>query len=92
MLENAVAWPQVPDPPQPQRPPNALVLARWMGPRLVRKVALRLAMTITKRGPGWQWRTAIRADVGGGPAQRLGGGPGSGGSIRRQAGSTPIRF
>ena len=68
----AVAWPQVPDPPQPQRPPNALVLARWIGPRLVRKVALRLAMTITKRGPGWQWRTAIRADVGGGPAQRLG--------------------
>ena len=47
-------------------------LARWMGPRLVRKVALRLAMTITRRGPGWQWRTAIRADAGGGPEQRLG--------------------
>ena len=43
-----------------------------MGPRLVRKVALRLAMTITRRGPGWQWRTAIRADSGGGPEQRLG--------------------
>ena len=29
-------------------------------------------MTITRRGPEWQWRTAIRADFGGGPERRLG--------------------
>ena len=68
----AVTWPQAPGSPRRRHPPNALKLVRWMGPRLVRKVALRLAMTFTRRGSGWQWRTALRADSRGGPEQRLG--------------------
>jgi hypothetical protein len=68
----AVAWRQAPGPHQRHHPPSAVKLARWMAPRLVRKVALRLVMSITGSGPGWQWRTAIRAGDGGGPEQRLG--------------------
>jgi hypothetical protein len=46
-------------------------LARWIGPRLVRKAVQRLSITVTKRAPAWQWRTAIRTDAVGGPDRRL---------------------